>query len=295
MVLSGLFFAADILLLQLLNPLVNSLGVETTNQGKSLNFGVARGVGSGAYAVAAYLLGIAAAKSGAVSVPVTLVVIYVVFLVVLLLFPFEKRTKTDAEVSAKSSSNPLHFFMKYKRFGAILIGCILLYIGHVLLNNFTFQIVESKGGGSSEMGLAMAISACVELPTMFLFAWLVKKIRCDILFRISGIFLTLKTLGTLLVPSVFSFYVIQILQMAGWALICVAAVYYVNEIMETQDTIKGQAYLTMTYTIGSVLGSLIGGRLIDSSGVNAMLIFATAASFIGMLIILVSATKIKNA
>jgi PPP family 3-phenylpropionic acid transporter len=144
------------------------------------------------------------------------------------------------------------------------------------------------------MGLAMAISACVELPTMFLFAWIVKKIRCDILFRISGIFLTLKTLGTLLVPSVFSFYVIQILQMAGWALICVAAVYYVNEIMETQDTIKGQAYLTMTYTIGSVLGSLIGGRLIDSSGVNAMLIFATAASFIGMLIILIFATKTKN-
>ena len=72
----------------------------------------------------------------------------------------------------------------------------------------------------------------------------------------------------------------------GWGLIAAASVYYVNAIMEEQDAIKGQAYISMTYTLGSVIGSLLGGALIDSSGVNAMLIFATISAAFGMLILL---------
>ena len=79
--------------------------------------------------------------------------------------------------------------------------------------------------------------------------------------------------------------------MLGWALIAVSSVYYVNSIMDAQDAIKGQAYLTMTYTLGSVLASLLGGALIDKAGVNAMLIFGTAAAFIGMIILLFATEK----
>ena len=56
------------------------------------------------------------------------------------------------------------------------MGCVLLYISHVLLNNFTFQIVESKGGNSADMGFSMALSALIELPTMFFFGYMLKKV-----------------------------------------------------------------------------------------------------------------------
>jgi PPP family 3-phenylpropionic acid transporter len=292
--LTGLVFGICIMLLQLLTPLLNSLGMESINQGKPLNFGIARGAGSGAYAVVASVLGTIAAKTGAISVPVSMIIIYVLFLVFLYRFPFEKTRNTGNSQTAKGSSHPIAFFRKYSRFGIVLLGCILLYVSHVLLNSFTFQIVQSKGGTSSEMGVAMALSAVMEIPTMFLFVYMVKKVRCDIWFRISGIFFTLKTLGTLLAPSILPFYFVQILQLGGWALITVSSVYYVNSIMEEQDAIKGQAYMTMTYTLGSVLGALIGGSLIDLAGVNAMLIFATISSGIGMLIVLLAAQRPKQ-
>ena len=161
----------------------------------------------------------------------------------------------------------------------------------MLLNNFTFQIVESKGGNSADMGFSMALSALIELPTMFFFGYMLKKVRCDIWFRITGIFFMLKCLGTLLAPNIPVFYGVQFFQMLGWALIAVSSVYYVNSIMDAQDAIKGQAYLTMTYTLGSVLASLLGGALIDKAGVNAMLIFGTAAAFIGMIILLFATEK----
>ena len=61
--------------------------------------------------------------------------------------------------------------------------------------------------------------------------------------------------------------------------------------MEPQDVIKGQAYFTMTYTIGTVLGALLGGWLIDLAGVSAMLIFGTAAASIGAVLMLFATEK----
>lgn len=292
--LTGLFYGACITLLQLLTPLVNSLGMESINQGKKLNFGVSRGMGSVAYAIAAYVLGIIVARTGALSVPVSMIAVYALFLFFLFRFPFHKTEKTSGKETQKSSASPVAFFRRYKRFGIVLSGWILLYISHILLNSFTFQIVESKGGGSSEMGFAMALASLLELPTLFLFVHMVKKIRCDIWFRISGIFFMLKSLGSLLAPNIFVFYVVQAFQMFGWALITVSSVYYVNAIMDEQDAIKGQAYMTMTHTLGSVLGALIGGTLIDLAGVNTMLAFSTVSAFVGMIIVIFGAQKTEH-
>lgn len=283
--LTGVLYASTITLLQLLTPFVNALGMQTINQGKPLNFGAARGMGSVAYAIMSYLLGAIADKTGAVSIPVSISCMSLALVGALVLFPFHKLP--DAALEQKpSTSSPLAFFAKYKRFTVVLAGCIFLYLSHVLLNSFTFQIVETKGGGSAEMGTSMAIAALVELPTLFLFSFMLKKARCDFWFRICGIFFLLKSFGTLIAPNVPVFYGVQVLQMMGWGLIAAASVYYVNAIMEEQDAIKGQAYITMTYTLGSVIGSLLGGALIDSSGVNAMLVFATISAAFGMLILL---------
>ena len=70
-----------------------------------------------------------------------------------------------------------------------------------------------------------------------------------------------------------------------------ASVYYVNALMEPEDAIKGQAYFTMAYTLGSVLGSFLGGTLIDLAGVHAMLLFSTVSAFIGALIVLIFAER----
>lgn len=283
--ITGLLYGSTITLLQLLTPFINALGMESINQGKNLNFGVARGMGSVAYAVMSYILGAVAEKTGAVSVPVSISVISLALIAALVFFPFHK-TEMQITEQKTSATNPLVFLMKYKRFSIVLLGCIFIYLSHVLLNSFTFQIVESKGGGSAEMGTSMAIAALIELPTLFLFNFMLKKARCDFWFRICGIFFMLKSLGTLLAPNIPVFYGIQLFQMLGWGLIAVSSVYYVNSIMEKQDAIKGQAYITMTYTLGSVIGALLGGALIDAAGINAMLIFATISSAIGMLILL---------
>ncbi|MDE5907903.1 MAG: MFS transporter [Lachnospiraceae bacterium] len=292
-IFTGSLYALLLLMMQMLVPLVNALGMESINQKKRLNFGVARGTGSMGYAFVVYVVGIVAGKIGAVAVPAALLLVSSMLLVGVFFFPFQKTLRQVSETAEEEKGNLFLFFKKYPRFCVTLVGCVLVYISHVLLNSFTFQIVREKGGGSAEMGSAMAMASLFELPTMFLFAFMLKKVRCDIWFRISGIFFFLKTLGTLLAPNISSFYAVQVFQMLGWALITVSSVYYVNSIMEKQDAIKGQAYMTMTYTLGSVAGALVGGALIDSLGVISMLGFATVSAAAGMVIMLLTAQKAK--
>ncbi len=63
LILTGLLYGSSIALLQLMTPFINSLGMESINQGHSLNFGLARGMGSVAYACICYILGIITGKS----------------------------------------------------------------------------------------------------------------------------------------------------------------------------------------------------------------------------------------
>ena len=156
-------------------------------------------------------------------------------------------------------------------------------------------IAMAKGGGSGEMGNAMTISAVSELPTMFLFGYLLKKKSSVFWFRLSGLFFVLKSIGTFLAFNIPTYYAAQPFQMFGWALINVACVYYVNGIMEPQDSIKGQAYMAMTITAGNVMSSLFGGWLIDAAGVGAMLICASLAAFIGWLIVCLGSKEAKTA
>ena len=60
--------------------------------------------------------------------------------------------------------------------------------------------------------------------------------------------------------------------------------------MEPEDAIKGQAYFTMAYYL-KLLGSFLGGTLIDLAGVHAMLLFSTVSAFIGALIVLIFAER----
>lgn len=72
----------------------------------------------------------------------------------------------------------------------VLLGCILIFMSHSLINSFNYQIAMAKGGGSGEMGNAMTISAVSELPTMFLFGYLLKKKSSVFWLRLSGLFLS---------------------------------------------------------------------------------------------------------
>ena len=276
---NGLLLVCAILIVQVALPFSNALATEMINAGKKINFSFARGIGSVGYAVMSVSVGKLAASYGAGIIPWMIIGSSLALMAAIFCFPFV-RSRREMQTS-QVRQTVRAFLGRYPSFSVVLAGCTLIYTSHVFINNFVYQIVTYKGGTSEHMGIVMGIAGVLEVSTMFLFSTLLKWKNSSFWFRICGIFFTLKCLGTLLAGSMGALYAVQILQPLGWGLMIVSSVYYVNEMMEEQDKIKGQAYMTMTLSAGTIIGSMTGGWLIDTVGIPGMLITSVVCGAVG--------------
>lgn len=300
MIVIAFVYAGLVAVLQIITPLVNAAGMEWINKGVPVNFGVARGTGSLLFAAISYIAGVAVSKFSTDVIPILVVLFYILLFVAILTFHFygvevnenkSHKQLSTVEVQEDSTSGIIRFFRRYQKFGVLLIGITICFASHNILNNFMFQIVANQGGSSAQMGTAMAIAAAIELPTMVLFSYVILKIKSSSLLVVSGIFFTIKSLLTFLAGSMIGIYAAQFSQALGFALFVPASVYYVNHLMSEKDKVKGQAYMTVTNTVGSIAGSLLGGILIDYAGVSNMLLASTIIAFIGAIIIFFGVEK----
>ena len=168
------------------------------------------------------------------------------------------------------------------------IGIICLFTFHNIINTYLLQIMVSVGGDSRDMGVSIAIAALLELPTMFLFSLIVKRVESNKLLKIAAIFFAIKAIAFYLSSSVLSIHISQFFQSLSFALYIPASVHYTNILMRNSDKIKGQAMISAAMTAAGVTGNLLGGYLLDARGVEAMLLAGLIFSIVGMVIFLLS-------
>lgn len=269
-------------------PLINALGFVYERWGLSIDFGLARGIGSLCYAAVSFLLGLLLERWGADVLPVGFVLLYL--LIALLALTFRAKGLTDApaakagEEGAGEGERPsslLEFFRQNPRFTLFLAGATCVFVFHTMLNNFLMQIVVHAGGQSTDFGAALTVASALELPTMALFSRLVRRVRCEALLKISLGFFLVKAALLFFARDPGGVYLSQVFQVGGFALFTPAAVHYANAVIAGADRVKGQAMLAVTNTLGGVFGSLLGGWLIDRVGIPATLLFGVGITALG--------------
>ena len=307
----AILFVCTNALLQVLQPLVNSVSIYYINRGVNVDFGIARGIGSLLYAVCSSILGALVAQIGSRVVLVAAGILLAVMIIVLQRMPVmadkyagagnadgtrgAEAEKTEPSAQGPAKKTPDGFLRRYPYVCVVSVGLTMLMLDHNMLNSYLIQIITPLGGDSVALGNTLAIAAVMELPTMFLFSRLVKRISSSRLVMLCGVFFFVKSLVYLFCGNMMQMYVAQVLQMGAFALYIPSSVYYVNEVMAPQDTFKGQAIMAGTSTLGGVFGSLLGGLIIDYLNVRLMLIFGTIIAFVGMLTVFWAAPKTKGA
>lgn len=278
-------------------PLINSLAFLYDKQGVVINFGVARGLGSLSYACVSLILGYIVNWFS----PSILPLFYALFaaLTIFIVYGYKLNgVKGDrAHEEQKSKENQLSFFefiVKYKKLIIMLCGFVLVYTAHMIINNFYIQIVTSLKGTSVDMGNMIFIAAMCELPAMFGFTWLSKKIGITNLMRIAIVFYILKHALTFVAINVTMLYIAAFLQMLAYAVFTPAAVYYVNMVVNDQDQVMAQSVNGMSMTIGGVVGSLLGGVIMDLMGVKNVLLIGLILSICGGFIVFMNLEKVNK-
>lgn len=291
--LTAVFFGFQILTIQLILPLVNALGMAVLNAGIAMNFGVARAAGSAVFAVVSVGAGSLVAAFDTMVIPLLAIGFQALMILFALTFTYRQpalpHVDTDDEAHVAPTAHAPLRLVQRRKFTVLLVGVALSMTSHNLINAFLFQTMTYHGGGAEEMGTAVMIAALCELPTMALWSWIVTKWSSGLMLKVAGVFFAVKNLATWLAGSVGALYFAQGLQLLAFAVLVPASIYYVNKLMPPQDRVKGQAYMTMTHTLGTVIGSLSGGFILDAAGVPTMLLFGTAVATVGAVLTIVSA------
>ena len=275
-------------------PLVNAVSVYYGNRGEEINYGVARGLGSLTYAVFSYALGFLTGRLGAALVPWAAFALYGAVFACCGLFQMSAAGKsaetavTDKETGGtvpEEAKNPLRFFGQYRRFTGVLFGVVMLFSFHNIICTYMIRLVARFGGGSAQMGLALAVAAVCEIPIMFLYSELAKRFSSRALLLASALGFFVKSLLLMAAWNAALLLTAQAFQAFSFALFIPASVAYTDRAMEAGDKVKGQAYMTAALTLGGVVGNLSGGVVLDVSGVTAMLVLGCAFALAGVLAI----------
>ncbi len=284
-----LYFSSVYLML----PFANAFAGFLNSWGLKINFGIARGVGSLSYAVLSLILGVLIDKLSPNVLPAAGIIFTLLLLAMMIIFSRQYSGEVVAAVSEqKNESLSLFAFLKKDpRFALLLLGIALAYFSHTSFTNFQINVVENVGGGSAEMGVCSFIAAVVELPPMFLFMRLVRKIRCSTLLKISCAMFSVKMLACYLAPNVPMMYAAQFIQVIGFGLYIPASVQYVNEVVAPADRVKGQALITTTTTLSAIAASLLSGVMLDKLGTSETMLIAAIVSAVGAIVVIPAVRK----
>ena len=299
-----IFFVGVATFMMTITPLLNSMAFVFEKYGIEINFGLARGLGSAAYAIVSILLGYLVEATGAYVLPIVYIILNILMIIVTYSFVVPKNiirqgmveTQEVEEVEEEQSQlSWIEFAKKYQKFIGLCLGLVLVYFTHTIINNFFIQVITPIGGTESQMGTAVFLAAILELPAMACFSKLREKLGVNKLIAIAVIMYIVKHAITAFAPNIIFIYVAQVFQMFSYAILTPATIYYVNTIISKSDSVKGQSLITMSYTGSGIIANLIGGFMIDSIGVSAVLLIGVGISVLGAAVVIASLEKPRYA
>lgn len=304
----ALVYLLGALLLDLSMPLVNALCVYYNNRGLPVNFGIGRGTGSLFFAGASALFGFVVDRYGTGAMMVIVLAVIILGICVVLLFPrmsLRKReplceheplpSPGDTATEPSEACSLPQFFKRYRAYCFSLTGVLFFAAFHAMTENYLIVIMQRVGGGSSELGIALAIATVLEIPVIVLYSRFRSLLSgASMWLRIAAAAFLLKSVLLLVARSVTAIYCIQILQIVSYSLYAPTSVYFARESVRPCDMVKGQAMITSFYALGCSIGTFVGGRLLDARSITALLQCGVLFAAVANVILFISTRKTRN-
>ena len=268
---------------------LNAIAMQITNSGVKLNYGVARGLGSLSFA----LLGVGLGKLVDLAGTNTIIPVFILTVLIACFFlsrlyapaPKESPEDGDAILTVMPQTSIWTFLRSNKAYTGFCVASGLIFASHACINTFLPNIMDALGGTAADQGITRSIAAAFEIPIMFAYSFVARRISSNKLLIISAFSFFLKALATMLVPGVAFMFMIQIFQLSGFGLYTTAAVHYSDKAVSDVDRVRSQAIsMVAGIGIGNVIGNLGGGIMIDRWGIHGLLLAACALSFTGFVV-----------
>ena len=301
-----------------LQPLFNSLAFRLEEAGVSINFGIARSVGSLAYSIFCAVFGTIVDHLGINVMPAASELSCLLLIASLAFTGYYFRKGKALQGKAKNTEpvavgeqedgkpseegaqeieeeiNLVQFIRRNKMFFIMNLGVLGLFFSNAVLNNYMAQICTGVGGTTEDMGRILGVMAFLEIPTMVFFKQLRGRFSCQFLLKVAAIGFTVKIAICWIANSVVLLYIGQLFQPMSFALFLPGMVYFSDEMMSRGEAVKGQALYTTMITITTIFATLLGGVILDGSGPKMLTFVSTLLSAAGALVVILAVDKVKS-
>lgn len=269
--------------LNLILPFFNIIMVSYLVRGVEVNFGLGRGFGSGAYALATFVLGfVLEGRDPIIIVPVIAGSIALQFVSTITfrypLPPMEEK----GEDAAEEPLSRMEIIKSRPDFVLMMLASALLIGVHNVTNVYMVHVVTGIGGTERLLGIILALAAFMEMPAMPLMPKIAGKIGIGRLLRCAGFFFILRLVLMLVARDSVLLYGAAVGQFFSTGMLLPATVYYAAEVLSPKQQTNGQSMMHLfSNCLGPAVLSLIVGAIVDWRGIAAALIFMIGCAVLG--------------
>jgi MFS family permease len=201
----------------------------------------------------------------------------------------------DAEVKNK---NIMQLF-KNKDYMFILLITLLIFIPNQMIFVYLAPIIKSVGGDATDLGYMFFFNALSEAPIFFVAKYFLEKYKTNSLLLFSAFFYLLRFIIVAAASSPTYFLFFGMLQSLSFGVFLVTVRYYVKLIAPAALKTTAQSIAMMSaFGAAGIIGSLLGGYLIDNFGMAVMfkvvIIFASAAVLLLAFVVFKDGGFLKN-
>ena len=267
-----------------MNSLFSKLYIDLKKRGVQIDFGIARGLGSLAFASSSFAIGYMLAHHPDVYVHSLTLALYTLLLLITLALQFLSSTlPVDRESAPESAEKktPIRFgpFLRDYRFFMILVlGIALVSASNKTFTTFLVNVVEGVGGDTRSFTTISGFLALIEIPVMLYFSKIRRRHSISSMLLLSLTLYAVKLGGAAAARSLPVLFAAVTAQTFAAGLYHPASVEFIREMIPHKDTAKCQALLDGVPVFVSFVTISGFGVLLDSISVRAVcfLLFALA-------------------
>lgn len=177
-------------------------------------------------------------------------------------------------------------FLRERRLGLFFVGAVLLWATTAAVSTFLSVRIADLGGNSQLVGYAWALGAAVEVPIMFSFPVLARRVGSERLLVTAALAYVVRSTTFALTNDPVVLVALTPLSGIGFALFQVGVVTYVARSAPPGVRATAQALFSGTaFSLGNIAGSTFGGQLAGMLGLARLFGVAALGALIAAIVI----------
>ncbi|MBQ6395617.1 MAG: MFS transporter [Atopobiaceae bacterium] len=280
--------------------LTNSTSVYYQKRGAEIDYGVARSVGALADAASSAFVGFLVTRIGVEAIMYAGIVFHALLIAAFWTMPTPKALSsahaedaspegTDAGSDGASALAPagtdyLAFVRENPGYLLVVCGFALAKLMPQMLALYGILVFQGVGGTNADMGLAIAISDVIELPSMLLYGRLEKRFSTETMLVVAAIGCVARAVSTAVATTLTMLYIAYTFSLVE-GFYNPSTVSYAGKCFGEADLNKAQGLMAMINPLGGIVGSLFGGVLVDTLGVHLFIDLIAAGAVLGLVLV----------